>query len=172
MPDGSDIYQKKENPFYESFNFIMPGFNLRPLEMEGAIGLEQLKKIDKMIAQRRRNSKYFQSVMKKFKDIRLQKEIEESSWFGFSLVLDGKLKGKRDRLVGKLQQAGIEVRPIVAGNFTRNKVIEFMDYKIPAPLVNADDIHDNGFFIGNHSKNNFVEIDYFAEVLETALKEI
>ena len=172
LPDGRDIYQKKENPFYESFNFIMPGFNLRPLEMEGAIGLEQLKKIDKMIAQRRRNAKYFQSVMKKFKDIRLQKEIEESSWFGFSLVLDGKLKGKRDRLVGKLQQAGIEVRPIVAGNFTRNKVIEFMDYKIPAPLVNADDIHDNGFFIGNHSKNNFVEIDYFAEVLETALKEI
>lgn len=170
LPKDSSIYQKKENPFYESFNFIMPGYNLRPLEMEGAIGLEQLKKIDGMVAQRRENAKYFQSVMKRFKDIRLQKEIGESSWFGFSLVLEGSLKGKRDVLVEKLRQAEIEVRPIVAGNFTRNPVIEFMDYEIPAPLTNADDIHNNGFFVGNHSKNNFAEIDYFAEVLEAALK--
>ena len=172
LPESSSIYQKKENPFYESFNFIMPGFNLRPLEMEGAIGLEQLKKIDGMIAQRRKNAEYFHSAMRRFENIRLQKEIGESSWFGFSLVLEGELKGKRDLLVEKLRRAEIEVRPIVAGNFTRNKVIEFMDYEIPAPLTNADDIHDNGFFIGNHSKNNFAEIDYFVEVLDSALREM
>lgn len=172
LPEGSSIYQKKDNPFYESFNFIMPGFNLRPLEMEGAIGLEQLKKIDGMIAQRRKNAEYFHSATKRFENIRLQKEIGESSWFGFSLVLEGELKGKRDLLVEKLRRAEIEVRPIVAGNFTRNKVIEFMDYEIPAPLTNADDIHDNGFFIGNHSKNNFAEIDYFVEVLDSALREM
>lgn len=172
LPESSSIYQKKDNPFYESFNFIMPGFNLRPLEMEGAIGLEQLKKIDGMIAQRRKNAEYFYSAMKKFENIRLQKEIGESSWFGFSLVLEGELRGKRDSLVEKLRRAEIEVRPIVAGNFTRNKVIEFMDYEIPVPLTNADDIHDNGFFIGNHSKNSFAEIDYFVEVLDSALREI
>lgn len=172
LPKNSSIYQKKENPFYESFNFILPGFNLRPLEMEGAIGLEQLKKIDGMISQRRENAEYFHCAMKKFENIRLQKEIGESSWFGFSLVLEGELKGKRGSLVEKLRQAEIEVRPIVAGNFTRNKVIEFMNYEIPVPLKNADDIHDNGFFIGNHSKNNFAEIDYFVDVLSSALKEI
>ena len=63
------------------------------------------------------------------------------------------------------------VRPIVAGNFTRNKVIEYMDYKIPEPLINADDIHFNGFFIGNHSKNNFAEIDYFYNVLQNVIKK-
>ena len=57
LPDGSSIYQKKDDPFYESFNFIVPGYNLRPLEMEGAIGLEQLKKMDRMIAQRRENAR-------------------------------------------------------------------------------------------------------------------
>ena len=46
LPSDSTIYKKKDDPFYESFNFIVPGFNLRPLEMEGAIGLKQLKKID------------------------------------------------------------------------------------------------------------------------------
>lgn len=172
LPADSSIYQKKDDPFYESFNFIVPGYNLRPLEMEGAIGLEQLKKVDGMIAQRRKNAAYFREKMQDIPGIRLQREVEESSWFGFSIVLEGALKGKRDALVQKLREAEIEVRPIVAGNFTRNKVIEFMDYTIPAPLVNADDIHDNGFFVGNHSKNNFAEIEYFGEVMKRALSEV
>lgn len=171
LPVDSSIYQKKDDPFYESFNFIVPGFNLRPLEMEGAIGLEQLKKIDKMIQQRRRNAFYFKEKMSSFNDIRLQKEIGESSWFGFSIVLQGKLKGKRDRIVNELRKANIECRPIVAGNFTRNKVIDFFDCSIPYPLVNADEIHFDGFFVGNHSKDNSREIDYFADVFEKAIKE-
>lgn len=172
LPEDSSIYHKKDDPFYESFNFIVPGYNLRPLEMEGAIGLEQLKKMDRMIAQRRDNAQYFQQKMAQFPQIRLQKEVESSSWFGFSLVLEGALKGKRSQIVEGLRRAEVEVRPIVAGNFTRNKVIEYMDYSIPAPLVNADDIHDNGFFIGNHSKNNFAEIDYFVDVLKKILEEV
>ena len=140
--------------------------------MEGAIGLEQLKKMDRMIAQRRANAQYFQEKMAQFPQIRLQKEVESSSWFGFSLVLEGALQGKRSQIVEGLRRAEVEVRPIVAGNFTRNKVIEYMDYSIPAPLVNADEIHDNGFFIGNHSKNNFAEIDYFVDVLKKILEEV
>lgn len=172
LPAESNIYHKKDDPFYESFNFIVPGYNLRPLEMEGAIGLEQLKKMDRMIAQRRANAQYFQEKMAQFPQIRLQKEVESSSWFGFSLVLEGALQGKRSQIVEGLRRAEVEVRPIVAGNFTRNKVIEYMDYSIPAPLVNADEIHDNGFFIGNHSKNNFAEIDYFVDVLKKILEEV
>ena len=172
LPNNSKIYQKKEDSFYESFNFIVPGFNLRPLEMEGAIGIEQLKKIDKMIEQRRKNAKYFIEKMKEFSDVRLQKEVGESSWFGFAIILENKLAGKRDIVISKLREANIEVRPIVAGNFTRNKAIEFMNYKIPFELSNADDIHFNGFFIGNHSKDNNNEIDYFVSVFKEAIREI
>lgn len=165
LPKDSRIYKKSENDFYESFNFIVPGFNLRPLEIEGASGSEQLKKMDRIIAQRRENAAYFYEKMSQFKDIRLQKEIGESSWFGFAMVLEGKLKGHRDKLVKYLAEKGIEVRPIVAGNFTRNSVIKYMDYSIYGDLTASDDIHDNGFFIGNHSKNNFEEIDYFIKIL-------
>ena len=110
--------------------------------------------------------------MSSFTDVRLQKEVEKSSWFGFSLVLQGKLKGKRNIVIDALRKAEIEVRPIVAGNFTRNKVIEYMDYVIPSPLVNADEIHDQGFFVGNHSKNNFAEIDYFVDVMRAVVDEV
>lgn len=172
LPKDSPIYQKSGNDFYESFNFIVPGFNLRPLEIEGAAGSEQLKKMDGIIAQRRENAKYFCEKMSKFKDVRLQKETGESSWFGFAMILEGKLKGRRDGLVKFLAENGIEVRPIVAGNFTRNSVIKYIDHTVFGDLNASDDIHDNGFFIGNHSKNNFAEIDYFTEVFEKALETL
>lgn len=172
LPADSTIYQKKNDPFYESFNFIVPGFNLRPLEMEGAIGLKQLRKVDGMLENRRANAAYFKERMKEFPEIRLQKEVEQSSWFGFSMVLTGHLAGKRAKLVEALTKAHIECRPIVAGNFTRNTVIRYMDYKIPEELVNADEVHYQGLFIGNHSRNNSAQIDYFIETFHMFLKEI
>lgn len=172
LPDDSKIYKKNKNAFYESFNFIVPGYNLRPIEMEAAIGIEQLKKLDTIIKQRRKNAEYFVSKMKDIKGINIQKEVERSSWFGFAILLDNEYSNKRDEIVERLMERGIEVRPIVAGNFTKNKVVEYMDYEIKGELTNADYIHDNGFFIGNHSKNNFEEIDYFVEILISTLKEI
>lgn len=165
LPEDSKIYRKSENDFYESFNFIVPGFNLRPLEIEGAAGFEQLKKMDGIIAQRRENAKYFCERISQFKDIRLQKETGNSSWFDFGMVLEGALKGRRGGLVKFLAENEIEVRPIVAGNFTWNSVIRYLDYSISGNLDASDDIHDNGFFVGNHSKNNFAEIDYLVEKL-------
>lgn len=172
LPADSTIYQKKDDSFYESFHFIVPGFNLRPLEMEGAIGLKQLQKIDGMLENRRTNAAYFKERMKAFPEIRLQKEVEQSSWFGFSMVLTGDLAGKRAELVNALTEAHIECRPIVAGNFTRNTVIKYLDYRIPEELVNADEVHYQGLFIGNHSRNNSAQIDYFIETMRKFIKEI
>lgn len=171
LPEDSIIYEKNKEAFYESFNFIVPGFNLRPLEMEGAIGIKQLQKVDKMIDNRRSNAYYFLDKMKKYDNIRVQKEIGESSWFGFALVLTGNLKNKRTGLVKFLRNNNIECRPIVAGNFTRNPVIKYMDYRISGELVNADEIHDHGLFIGNHSSNNNAQVDYFVEVLDSFIKQ-
>lgn len=169
LPKDSKIYSKSSNDFYESFNFIVPGFNLRPLEMEGATGSKQLDKMDGIIAQRRENAAYFKQRMSEIPGVRTQRETGSSSWFGFAAVLEGENVGKRDAVVGKLREAGIEVRPIVAGNFTRNKVIEYMDYSVYGELTASDDIHENGFFVGNHSKNNFKEIDYFIDTIKSVL---
>lgn len=169
LPSTSKIYSKKED-FYESFNFIMPGYNLRPLEMEGAIGIEQIKKMDSIISTRISNAEYFKLRINEVPGILIQKEIGESSWFGFSIVLIGENEGKRAQIIPKLIERGIEVRPIVAGNFTKNMAIKFFDYSIYNNLNNADYIHENGFFVGNHSKENKESIDYFIEILKGALE--
>lgn len=166
LPEESKIYKKKEDPFYESFNFIMPGYNLRPLEMEAAIGSIQLTKLDRIISQRRENAKYFKEKISIFEDIQIQKEVEESSWFGFAIILKGKYEGKRQQLVEILRKNNIEVRPIVAGNFTRNKAIEYLNYEIYGKLENADFIHNNGLFVGNHSVKNKKNIDRLILAIE------
>ena len=50
---------KSENDFDESFKFILPGYNLRPLEMSGAIGVEQLDKVKSIVQSRRKNASLF-----------------------------------------------------------------------------------------------------------------
>ncbi len=165
LPNDSKIYSKKEDSFYESFNFIMPGYNLRPIEMEGALGIEQLKKLDSIVNQRRENAKYLKNQIDSLKGYKTQVEVGRSSWFGFAILLFDQNKGKREKLVNYLNKREIDVRPIVAGNFTRNKAIEYMDYEISGNLNNADYIHDEGFFVGNHSKNNHDQIDLLMNVL-------
>ena len=151
LPKGSKIYQKSDNEFYESWNFILPGYNLRPLEIEAAIGIKQIEKIDKIIETRRKNANYFIEMFKDNNNISIQKEIGESSWFGFALILKNEFKGKRDLIVKKLINNKIDVRPIVAGNFTKNPVIKYFDYETFNILKNTSNIHKNGFFVGNHS---------------------
>jgi len=154
IPKDSKIYSKRDDEFYELFNFIMPGFNMRPLEMEAAIGIKQLEKLDKFINERIRNATTFKEKVKNNKNILIQKEVGESSWFGFSIVLKDQLEGKRDEVIKRFKELGIETRPIVAGDFTKNKAIEYMDYEIHGHLINADYIHKNGFFIGNNDYND------------------
>jgi CDP-6-deoxy-D-xylo-4-hexulose-3-dehydrase len=169
LPKNSPIYVKNDDDFYESFNFIMPGYNLRPLEMEAAIGIEQLKKMDSIIMQRKKNAQYFIDRIKEIEGIRIQKEIGDSSWFGFAMILEGIHKGKRNKLVKALKDNDIEVRPIVAGNFTRNAAIKYMNHTIHDQLTNANEIHDHGFFTGNHSKSNKAEIDLLINVMKKVL---
>lgn len=165
LPKNSTLIEKSDDEFYESFRFIMPGYNLRPLEIEAAIGSEQLKKLDEFIAVRRKNADYFKRLMKGNKTFYTQKEIGISSWFGFALILNKSYEGERAKYIEKLRKAGIEVRPIVTGNFARQPAFKYMDASIAGDLSNADYIHDNGFFVGNHSIDMKDSLDYLMEVL-------
>jgi CDP-6-deoxy-D-xylo-4-hexulose-3-dehydrase len=80
----------------------------------------------------------------------IQKEIGESSWFGFSLVIRPQSNLTREVLIVKLNELGFETRPIVTGNFAKNEVVKYFDSEIFGKLENASHIDKNGLFIGNH----------------------
>jgi CDP-6-deoxy-D-xylo-4-hexulose-3-dehydrase len=141
---------KSDDPFEESFRFVLPGYNVRPLEIEGALGVEKVKRLPSLIAARRENGKLLQAAMANHSDIIIQQEIGESSWFGFSLVIRPGSKLTRKELVAKLNALGFECRPIVAGNFAKNEVVKYFDSEVHGTLKNAEHIDQNGLFVGNH----------------------
>lgn len=150
LPQENFVHHKSGDMFDDLFRFVLPGYNVRPLEMSGALGIEQIKKVPSLIAGRRDNAAYFQEKFAGLDTVRIQKETGDSSWFGFSFVLEGALAGRRGEVVTALTAAGIESRPIVAGNFTRNPVMKYLTAEVPDSLPAADKVHDDGLFVGNH----------------------
>lgn len=144
------VYPKTGDAFDDLFRFVLPGYNVRPLEMSGALGTAQLKKLPSIVAGRRANAATFIKEFSGRDDLRLQSETGSSSWFGFSFILEGRLAGRRRDVVAALTAAGIESRPIVTGNFTRNPVLEHLHYAPLGALPHADKLHEDGLFVGNH----------------------
>jgi CDP-4-dehydro-6-deoxyglucose reductase, E1 len=144
---------KSENMFDESFKFVLPGYNLRPLEISGAIGLIQLKKFPEFLQKRKENALKFLEIMKKYDDLIIQKEIGNSSWFGFSIVIRPGSSRLRQNLVNTLNEIGFECRPIVAGNFANNEVVKYFDSENADDLETSNWVDKNGLFIGNNSFN-------------------
>ncbi len=165
LPADSHLYKKTGNAFDDNFIFATPGYNIRPLEMSGAIGSEQLKKWPSIMEVRQKNADHFVSLFKDKSWCRIQKTIGLSSWFTFGMVLDGTLKGRRAEVVKALDEAGIQNRPLASRNFLKQPVMRDLDHTASQDMPAADDIHDNGFFVGNGSTDITAQIDKLYEVI-------
>ncbi|GMO69633.1 MAG: DegT/DnrJ/EryC1/StrS aminotransferase family protein [Treponemataceae bacterium] len=156
---------KSDNQFDELYRFVLPGYNFRPLEIMGAIGLEQIKKFPSFLSKRKENAEYFIQAFKDNPYFYVQKEIGNSSWFGFSLIIKPNIKQTRKEIVDILMKNAIEARPIVAGNFTKNEVLKYFDYELHGEMNNAEYLDSHGFFVGNHHFPIEDKIDYLASVM-------
>lgn len=165
LPDKNHVADKSNDWFEESFRFVLPGYNVRPLEMSGAIGIEQLKKLPLFIKQRRKNAEIFVKLFKDDKRFLIQKEIGESSWFGFSLIIMNKSINRKE-IIDLLTINKIDSRPIVTGDFTKNDVMKFFNYEIHETLENADHLHYQGFFLGNSHVDLTEELMYLKNILK------
>lgn len=149
------LYRKKNDNFKDNFIFITPGYGFRPHEIQAAAGLVQLKRFKNFMKIRLKNAEIFQKLFggKKWCQIQSIEKNSKSSWYGFNLILKGKLKNKREKIVKKLVKNNIEVRPTMTGNFINNPVIKFLDHSVSQNVKNAEYIDKNGFFFGNYPKN-------------------
>jgi dTDP-4-amino-4,6-dideoxygalactose transaminase len=167
LPKNNHVTGVKSDDFFEeSFKFVLPGYNVRPLEMSGAIGIEQLKKLPDFIKNRRDNAKLFVSLFDNHPYIQIQQETHRSSWFGFSLVIKENAPFSRAELVEKLVANNIDCRPIVTGNFLKNKdVLEYFDYEVAGNLENAEYIDLHGLFVGNQQVSITKQIEHLEKVI-------
>lgn len=170
LPADNLVCPRKGDDFYEAYRFVLPGYNVRPIEMSGAIGIEQLKKLDRMVEDRRNNAKHFKELFYGDERFITQREHGKSSWFSFTMILNPELRLDRARIMESMKKNGIEYRIITGGNFLRHDVIRHFDYTTVGEIKNANIAHDHGFFVGNFPRDGRREIDHLHKVLTQAAR--
>lgn len=171
LSSDSPIYSRRSNDHYEAYRFILPGYNLRPIEMEAAVGREQLRKLPAFTAARRRNLALFQRLFAGDERFIIQRENGTSSAFSFTIILAPARDPDRARVFAALTEADIGFRIITGGNFLRHDVVRFYDHDIVGGGVpNADIAHDYGFFVGNHPFDLTEQLHRLREVLDRSCR--
>jgi CDP-4-dehydro-6-deoxyglucose reductase, E1 len=170
VPDDAGVYEKCDDDFYEAYRFILPGYNVRPIELSGAIGIEQLKKLPAMTAARRKNWALFQRLFGGDNRIIIQRENGKSSAFSFTMMPNPSLGITRDPILAALKDADIGYRIVTGGCITRHDVIQHYEYTTLGDLPNANYVHDQGFFVGNHPFDLTPQIEKLRSVIDAALR--
>ena len=158
------------------FNNI--GYNLKPLDLQGAIGLEQLKKVDEIHELRRKNK---QAIQKIFEEelgdlVYIPTELEhaETSWFGVPIIVKDEIFGgaamveakqHKNSLVKHLEDNNIQTRNYFAGNILLHRGYQHLDDYTKYP--NANRVLNEVFFVGCHPSYNERTFDYIRKVLKS-----
>ena len=147
---------KNSKTLNKKFIFFNSGFNLRPTEVSAAIGFNQFKRLEKMKKSRNLNRK---KIINAFKNSKiLNKSINffqpnkkvKPSWFGLPIRFNSKTK--LNEVLLKLEQSGIETRPIISGNFTKQPAAKIYKLVNNIKFKNTDEIYNSSFFIGLPTK--------------------
>jgi len=164
---------KKYKNLNEKFLFINSGFNLRPTEIQAAIGNNQLKRLNKFIQIRNYNRQQIISTLKndskwnnQFDFIYPKKNINPS-WFGLAILIKTQYRKKIKKFLNFINSKNIETRPILSGNFNNQPASKLYNISLKKnnfPISNL--IQDTGFFLGIHTKKiTSKELNYLSKNL-------
>lgn len=152
----------------ERFIFYNVGYNLRPTEIAGSFGLQQLKKIDANIKARRANSDYWLSKLKQFKDVFILPETTKGAnhvWFGFPITVQPDAPFTKNEIVNHMENSGVETRPLMSGNMVEHPSAKLYKHKTHNKLPNARLVNKNGFFFGNWPQMTKEMREYISNVI-------
>jgi CDP-4-dehydro-6-deoxyglucose reductase, E1 len=144
------------------FMFIMPGYNVRPLEVSAAIGLVQLKKLDGMLASRdllaadvagwtKKHSPWMTLIgSEHVSEKKYSRRERRHSWMTFPFRLDPKAPVGVNKVKEVFEAHGVDTRPVIAGNLARHPANELAETRQATSLKNCDALLENAFMIGCH----------------------
>ena len=142
-------------------------------DIQAAIGVEQLKKLDNFCQARRNNFSLWKTGFKPFEDIFILPEAIENSepaWFAFPVTVRQNTGFTRTELTDYLNRNMIETRNIFGGNLLRQPAYQNISYRKIGDLNNTDLIMNNTFFLGTYPGIGSEQIEYVMEVIATFLK--
>ncbi len=155
------------------YMFLNLGFNVRPSELQAGFGLEQLRRLPAFHAQRVANVTYFQRYLNNHSEImQLMKVLPDAdcSWFALPIMLTPECPFKKQLLLTYLEEQGVETRPIVAGNLTKQPACKLYPELQENNLPGSDAIHDRGFYLGLHPFEATKNLDRLADIFEQFIR--
>ena len=141
LPEGYD----------HKYTYSHIGYNLKLTDMQAAVGVAQLERLDGFIAARRANFDYLHAGLAELSDVLQLPEAtpnSEPSWFGFPICVRDGAPFTRDALTAFLESRKIATRLVFAGNLVRQPAYKGVEYRVVSDLANSDRVMRNAFWIG------------------------
>ncbi len=161
-------------PYDHKYIFSHIGYNLKPVEIQAAMGRIQLKRVDTFVKARKKNFAFFQEAFKKYeKYFILPKATENSdpSWFAYPLTIREGAPFDRFTITTFLEEKMIQTRPLFAGNILRQPAFKSIDHRVVGTLTNSDRIFLNTFFIGVYPGIRGPQREYVVSMFEEFFKK-
>lgn len=158
LPEGYD----------HKYTYSHIGYNLKPIEVQAAIGSEQIKKLPAFIEARRHNHA---ALLETFQEregwfiLPMVLQKANPSWFGFMVLVRESAPFTRGEITAFLEENRIQTRTLFGGNLTRQPAYRGVGYRVAEPLTGADAILERGFFIGVYPGIDGRRLDRVRETL-------
>lgn len=147
----------KIDEFYGKYTFYDIGYNFRPTEIQGFLGLNQLKYLTAIVNKREQNYKKLSKIYENSDFTKLDtSKLTKVSNFAFPIICDNQLV--RNKYMELANKAGVEIRPIVAGSIN-NQAFFSKHVSKKFSLKNAEKVHNDGFYFGNNQDMTEKEIN-------------
>ncbi len=162
-------FKVKGVPYDHKYIYSNIGFNLKPLDIQPAVGIEQLDKLPEFTAKRKSNFGKLYSIFSRYSDyfhLPISLPKADPSWFGFPLTVKDDAGFTREDFTGHLESNLIETRVMFAGNILNHPAYSDIRCRIVEPLVNSDKVFRSTMFMGVYPGIGEPQIEYIHEVVD------
>ena len=155
LPEGYD----------HKYTYSHIGYNLKATDMQAALGITQLAKVELFIQKRKENYEYLRKHLINIKglSIAVATDNSEPSWFGCPITLDPSHPVNREDLLRFLDSRKIGTRLVFAGNITKQPAYKDVDFRIVGNLKNTDLVMTRSFWVGVYPGLTAPMLDYVIE---------
>lgn len=153
------------NEFYSRYTFYDLAYNARPNEINGFLGNQQIQYFDEIVERRHNNFVSFSKALRQNDDFFTYKLSHMKTVSNFAMPIICKDTPKAKKYKQRFIDAGVEIRPVIAGNMTKQPF--YQKYAPGAEACpNSDIVHANGFYFGNNAEMNSSDIETLSGLLE------
>lgn len=180
-PSGQDNYCKRRfdgqygrlpQGYDHKYVYSHLGYNLKATDLQAAIGVEQLKKLELFTKKRRKNWKYLYSLLECIEDkiiLPCKEDNSEPSWFGFLISIRENTGIDRNKVTRYLEDNGVQTRLLFSGNLIKHPCfdgfVKGKGYRVVGELNNTEYIMNNSFWVGVYPGLTDEMIEFMAETI-------